>query len=70
MGAFSRFIEAAAIESGRLINYTKMASTVGVAVNTLRNFFQVLEDTFLGMRIPAFTETRRRGRGGRDPPHA
>jgi len=60
MGAFSRFIEAAAIESGRLINYTKMASTVGVAVNTLRNFFQVLEDTFLGMRIPAFTETRRR----------
>jgi predicted AAA+ superfamily ATPase len=60
MGAFSRFIELAAIESGRFINYTKMASAVGVAVNTLRNFFQVLEDTFLGTRVPPFTETRRR----------
>jgi uncharacterized protein len=29
-------------------------------VNTLRNFFQVLEDTFLGIRVPPFTETRRR----------
>lgn len=60
MGAFSRFIEAAALESGRIVNYTKLASTIGVAVNTLRNFFQVLEDTFLGMRVPSFTETRRR----------
>jgi predicted AAA+ superfamily ATPase len=39
MGAFSRFIELAALESGRIVNYTKMASSVGVAVNTLRNFF-------------------------------
>ena len=60
MGAFSRFIELAALESGRIVNYTKMASAVGVAVNTLRNFFQVLEDTFLGIRVPPFTETRRR----------
>ncbi len=60
MGAFSRFIELAAIESGRFVNYSKMASAVGVAVNTLRNFYQVLEDTFLGTRVPPFTETRRR----------
>jgi predicted AAA+ superfamily ATPase len=31
-----------------------------VSVNTLRNFFQVLEDTYIGMRVPPFTDTRRR----------
>jgi len=60
MGAFSRFLEIAALEAGRIVNYTKMASVVGVSVNTLRNFYQVLEDTFLGMRVPSFIATRRR----------
>ena len=68
MGAFSRFLELAAIESGRIVNYTKMASAVGVAVNTLRTFYQVLEDTFVGVRVPPFPDRRRRLLG-RDVAH-
>jgi len=60
MGAFVRFLKLAAIDAGQIINYLKMASIVGVAVNTLRNFYQVLEDTFIGIRINSFSSSRKR----------
>ena len=60
MGAFSRFLRLAALESGQHVNFSKMAVAVGVAPNTLRNFFQVLEDTYVGIRIPAFGRSRKR----------
>ncbi len=59
-GAFLRFLKLAAMESGHRVNYTKLASAVGVAANTLRNFFQVLEDTYVGFRIPHFSRSRKR----------
>ncbi len=60
MGAFARFLKIAAMDAGQVINYSKMASVVGVAVNTLRNFYQVLEDTFVGIRIRSFSSNRKR----------
>jgi predicted AAA+ superfamily ATPase len=60
MGAFSRFLSVAALEAGRWVNYTKMAAAVGVSVNTLRSYYQVLEDTFLGFRVASFATTRKR----------
>lgn len=60
MGAFNRFLEIAALESGRWVNFTKMSSAVGVSVNTMRSFYQILEDTFLGFRVSSFSATRKR----------
>lgn len=60
MGAFLRFLRLAALESGQCVNYTKLAGAVGVAVNTLRNFYQVLEDTYVGFRIQPFSRSRKR----------
>jgi uncharacterized protein len=60
MGAFARFLRLAALEAGQAVNYAKMADAVGVAVNTLRNFYQVLEDTFVGMRVGAFATGRKK----------
>lgn len=60
MGAFLRFLRLAAMESGQCVNYTKLASTIGVAANTLRNFYQVLEDTYVGLRISPFARSRKR----------
>ena len=60
MGAFVRFLRLAALESGQCVNYTKLARAVGVASNTLRNFYQVLEDTYVGIRIPPFGRSRKR----------
>ncbi len=60
MGAFVRFLRLAALEAGQQVNFTKLAHTIGVAVNTLRNFYQVLEDTHAGIRIPPFGKSRKR----------
>jgi predicted AAA+ superfamily ATPase len=60
MGAFVRFLRLAALESGQCVNFTKLAGAVGVAANTLRNFYQVLEDTYVGIRIPPFARSRKR----------
>jgi len=60
IGAFQKFLKLAALESGRFINFTKLARAIGVAVNTLRNFYQVLEDTYVGVHIPPFAGGRKR----------
>jgi predicted AAA+ superfamily ATPase len=60
MGAFVRFLRLAALESGQAVNFSKLAGAVGVATNTLRNFYQVLEDTYVGLRIQPFGRSRRR----------
>ncbi|MEI7437028.1 MAG: AAA family ATPase, partial [bacterium] len=54
VGAFQQFLELAAMESGRTMHLTNLSKESGVAVATLRTFYQVLEDTFVGYRIPAF----------------
>lgn len=59
MGAFVRFLRVAALEAGQAVNYSKLANAIGVAVNTIRNFFQVLDDTFVGVRIGPFASGRR-----------
>ena len=60
MGAFAKFLQVAALESGQCVNFTKLARAVGVATNTLRNFYQVLEDTYVGIRVQPFGRSRKR----------
>jgi len=59
VGAFSRFLTLAALESGRVMNLTGLSQESGVAVATIRNFYQVLVDTFVGYWIGPY------GRSGR-----
>jgi predicted AAA+ superfamily ATPase len=60
MGAFAKFLQVAALESGQCVNFTRLAGAVGVAANTLRNFYQVLEDTYVGIRVQPFGRSRKR----------
>lgn len=60
IAAFQKFLKLAALESGRFVNFTKLARAIGVAVNTLRNFYQVLEDTYVGVHILPFAGGRKR----------
>lgn len=50
--AFSAFLRVAALMSGRLINYVNMARECGVSHRVVRTYFEILEDTYLGYRIP------------------
>lgn len=49
--AFSRFLQLSALTSGATLNFTSIASDAGVSVPTLREYYQILEDTFLGFSV-------------------
>ena len=54
LGSYARFLDAAAIESGRWLNYSKVASDTEIPKETIRRYYQVLEDTLLAFRIPSY----------------
>ena len=60
VGAFSRFLEVAAHAHGQMINFASMANDAQVPASTVREYYQILKDTFLAHEVPAYTETRKR----------
>lgn len=57
---FRRFLQVAAQMSGKLINYTKVASDCMTDPSNVRNYFQVLDDTLLGFFLEPFHESIRK----------
>jgi predicted AAA+ superfamily ATPase len=60
VGAFARFLTLAAVESGRAMNLTALSQESGVPVATIRNFYQVLVDTFVGYWILPYGHSGRK----------
>jgi len=60
VGAFARFLTLAAVESGRVMNLTALSQESGVPVATIRNFYQVLVDTFVGYWISPYGHSGRK----------
>jgi uncharacterized protein len=52
--AFSRFLPVAAIAHGQVINISSLARDAGAARNTVEGYIEILEDTLLATRLPAF----------------
>ena len=51
LGAFQRFLEVAASQSGDLLSYQNVAQACQVAAKTVTGFYEILEDTLLGFRL-------------------
>ncbi len=60
IGAFSRFLELTALESGSSPNYTQLSQQSGVSVPAIRAFFQILEDTLLVRRLDPYLKSPRK----------
>lgn len=60
VGAFSRFLEVAALAHGQMINFASLASDAQVPASTVREYYEILKDTFIAHEVTAFTESRRR----------
>ena len=58
--AFAEFLRVAAITSSELINYTNVARESGVSAKVVRSYFSILEDTYLGFRLPPWRRARNR----------
>jgi len=58
--AFAKFLELAAFENGNVINYQSIARETGVNSKTIKEFFQILEDTLLGFLFPPYSGSHRK----------
>lgn len=57
---FGRFLEVAALSNGEILNYTNIARECGISSPTVREYFQILEDTLIGRQLPAFRKRKKR----------
>ncbi|MFH1573598.1 MAG: AAA family ATPase [Acidobacteriota bacterium] len=59
-GAFVNFLRLAARESGGIINFAAISRQVGISPPTVKSYYQLLEDMFMGFMVPAFSKSARK----------
>jgi hypothetical protein len=57
---FSRFLESAAFSNGEMVNYANIAADCGVSAVTVKEYFQILEDTLIGRFLPSYQKKPKR----------
>jgi len=60
LGYFSKFMELSALESGSAPNIAKLSQETGIPASTVKNYFQILEDTLITFSIPPFQKETRK----------
>lgn len=59
-GAFVRFLQLAARESGQILNYAAISQETGISQPTVKSYYQLLEDMFIGFRVLAYSRSPRK----------
>jgi predicted AAA+ superfamily ATPase len=59
-GAFVRFLRLASSESGGILNYAAISQESGISQPTVKSYYQLLEDMFVGFHVPAFSKSPRK----------
>lgn len=57
---FSNFLNLAALSDCETVNFTTIARDCGVSSQTIKEYFQILEDTLLGKWLPSFRKRPKR----------
>ena len=57
---FSRFLQVAALNNGLLLNFSKVASDTGVSASTIREYYEILEDTLIGFMLEPWNYSKKR----------
>ena len=65
--SFSRFLELAAAEAGKIINFSQLSQQIGVAHTTIMEYYQILEDCLVAERISPYTQSATRAKLTRAP---
>ena len=60
LASFTRFLEIAAQSNGEMIVYNNIAQDCGVSSPTVKEYFNILEQTMIGYLIPGFTAAQKR----------
>jgi uncharacterized protein len=57
---FRKFLQVAAQQNGKIVNYSNISSDVGASVATVQSYFEILEDTYLGFYVSAYHSSIRK----------
>lgn len=57
---FHRFLDIAAQSNGKIVNFAKTGRDVGVNTQTVQEYYQILEDTLIAIRLDSFHESVRK----------
>jgi uncharacterized protein len=60
IGAFSQFLELAAIESGTAPVFANISKETGISAPTIKEFYSILEDTLIAERVDPFIRKARK----------
>lgn len=60
LSSFTRFLEIAAFSNGEMVVYKNIAQDCGVDHRTVKEYFEILQDTLVGYLIPGFSATKKR----------
>ncbi|MBI2453512.1 ATP-binding protein [Candidatus Peregrinibacteria bacterium] len=60
LGSFIRFLSLAADENGQQIHYSRLAQITGVSYQSVKAYFEILEDTLIGQCIYPYAKTVRK----------
>lgn len=58
--SFSRFLEVAAFCNAEMLVYKNIAQDCGIDHRTVKEYFEILQDTLIGYLIPGFSATQKR----------
>jgi uncharacterized protein len=57
LGGFTRFLDLAAARCGEIANFTSLGKEAGLPTRTVQSYFEVLEDTLIALRLPAWRKS-------------
>jgi predicted AAA+ superfamily ATPase len=60
LGAFGRFLEAASFSQGSVLNMAAVARECAVSAKVVEDYFSILEDLLIAVRVPVFAKRARR----------
>jgi predicted AAA+ superfamily ATPase len=60
IGAFGRFLEAASFSQGSVLNMAAVARECAVSAKVVEDYFSILEDLLIAVRLPVFTKHAKR----------
>jgi predicted AAA+ superfamily ATPase len=60
IGPFSHFLDIAANNDGETVNFSNIARECSVSTKTVQQYYQILEDTFIAYKLPAWNQKTRK----------
>jgi len=60
IGAFSRFLDIAADQSGKIVSFSTISREAGVSSKTVKGYYQILEDTLIATKLEPYLKSARK----------